>query len=177
MGERYVTSAVNRNLLTAAVVLAVAGAVAAVIVIAALPIRYCFLVKGGQLSLWKGKIVSVDGQRVESVTSFAVGEEDFQPLLRRSFETEEEARQGLRSFLFNRVGEMHGDLMELEKQLAGPYADLLEFSETARAQGVEGLEPYMGMIRQWLDYHQRKLELWSRMQEKRASEAPPQAEK
>jgi hypothetical protein len=70
-----------------------------------------------------------------------------------SFKTQEEAMDVLRSFFGNRVEAQRQAIFEKEKEMAGPYADLLRDMTGAKASGIPGLEKNIEVLKGWLEVH------------------------
>jgi hypothetical protein len=120
--------------------------------ISSLPKNYYFTVRAGDLYLVRGAMSNwVLSNQTGAFEPFSVKGIDLKGITGVSFKTQEEALRSLRGIFEKRVQEQCAAVLNKEKELVGPYTDLLRDMQGAKAGGVPGLEKNIVVLKGWLD--------------------------
>lgn len=144
---------------TILIVLPVVIIIAAVIAtISSLPKNFYFTVRAGDLYLVRGAMANwALSNQTGAFEPFSVKGIDLKGITGVTFKTQEEALGALRGIFEKRVQEQCAAVLAKEKELAGPYTDLLRDMQGAKAGGVPGLEKNIAVLKGWLDIYHAKI--------------------
>ncbi|MBI5589284.1 MAG: hypothetical protein HY881_02255 [Deltaproteobacteria bacterium] len=131
---------------------------AIILTFTALPKKYYFTVRAGDLYLVRGSSSGwVFSQRSSALEPFSVKGLDLKGITGVAFKTQDEAMNVLRGLFQKRVQEESEALLVKEKELANAYSDLLRDMSGAKAAGTPGLEKNIEVLKGWLEIHNAKV--------------------
>lgn len=155
----YRVSGINRDLLKKLGIVGVTVIVVAVVVFLAIPTKYYFCLKNGQLGLYVGRIGWFDALKDKDFELVYFGNEkdqELQDLLAKRFKTRDEALKALVPVALHRIHRHIVALQEVEKSLYEQYRILLGEYLAAHQAGIRGFELPIEALQSWLDMYKER---------------------
>lgn len=155
----YRVSGINRELLKKLGILGTVVVVVAVVVFLAIPTRYYFCLKNGQLGLYVGRIGWFDALKDKNFEPVYFGQEkdkELEGLLSQKFKSREEALKALVPVALHRIHRHLGALYDIEKSLFDQYRVLLGEYLAAHQAGIRGFELPIEALQNWLDMYKER---------------------
>ncbi len=148
--DRYVVSAVNRDLFKKGLI----GVLAILVLLALFTLivkpKYFFKYNGETITLCEGRIGWLDGHQMAGFSPLPLEPEDAKAISGKKFATVEEAKEALLDFAQGKIKERRAKVQALEKKLATQYRALLKEYIIAKEMGAKNVDEQINALAGWL---------------------------
>ncbi len=149
--ERYVVSAINRDLLKKGIIVILAIVVLVGLFSFLVKPKYFFCYNGETITLCEGRIGWLDGHPVTRFKPMAMDAEDAKAITGKKFSTIESARKDLLAFAESSIQKRRAQIREMEQKLATQYRSLLKEYLIAKEMGAKTFDKQIKALSSWLE--------------------------
>ena len=149
--ERYVVSAINRDLLKKGIIAALVFIVLLGLFYFNIKPKYFFTYNGKTIELCEGRFSWLDSHSVAGFRPLAIGAEDAKAIAGKKFSSIEDAKKELLELTKSNIQRRRTGIKGLEQKLATQYRALLEEYIIAREMGAKNFDKQIKALSSWLE--------------------------